>query len=300
MKWFRMGQRDLEYAYERFKLDRKIIKPYGDEMEMVSRIQGYEAHFFPWRRWILAAAFSVCMFACTGMIAILFFWIYSSIFTGTFGDVIFILILTVGISSLILAFHLRRKLMIISVDGISLPRVFGENIVIQWPQMTKIDFKASGLGEAITLTVEYNSKKVKTNLGYYTNIYLAGKRKELRLVRVLQAYFRFRVLRKDVEPIRRQIKKDVTKRYGLPEAIGTLTIGLWGLVVRALVFFAGWLIVIPAVIMAIPLGIVGFTIGGLRQGRPWNPKVKEMMVYCSLIITICLIVIILMLLPVFF
>ena len=189
--------------------------------------------------------------------------------------------------------------MVISVDGISIPRAFGENLVIRWPQIIKIDFKATGLDEAIHLIVRYDSKKIETNLGYYSNIYLTGKRKELRLVRVLQAYFRFRVLREDVEPVRRQIKKDVTKRYGGPEAIGTITVALWGLVVRALVFFGGWLIVIPALIMALPLGIVAFTIGGLREGRPWNSEVKKMMVYCTLIIAICLVVIILMLLPVF-
>lgn len=295
-----MGQRDLEYAYDRFKLDRKIIKPYGDEMEMVSRIQGYEAHFFPWKRWIIAAAFSAVMFACTGIFIIPSLLVYGWILTGTSADWMLVFYIGVGIIVLIFGFHLRRKFMVISVDGISLPRVFGENLVIRWPQITKIDFKATGFEEAIHLIVEYNSKKVKTNLGYYTNIYLTGKRKELRLVRVLQAYFRFRVLRDDVEPVRRQIKKDISKHYGLPEAIGTLTIGLWTLVVRALIFFAGWLIVIPALIMALPLGIVGFTIGGLRQGRPWNLQVKKMMVYCSLIITICLIVILLMLLPVFF
>jgi hypothetical protein len=298
--WFRMGQRDLEYAYERFKLDRKIIKPYGDEMEMVSRIQGYEAHFFPWRRWIIAAAFSAVMFACTGIVIVPSLLVYGWIVSGTVADWLLVFYIGVGIIFLIFGLYLRRKVMTISVDGISFPRVFGENLVIKWPQMTKIHFKATGIEEAIHLIVEYNSKKVKTNLGYYTNIYIAGKRKELRLVRVLQAYYRFRVLRQDVEPVRRQIKKDVTKRYGLPEAIGSITVGLWGLVVRALVFFAGWLIVIPALIMALPLGIVGFTICGLRQGRPWNPKVKEMMIYCSLIIAICLIVIILMLLPVFF
>jgi hypothetical protein len=295
-----MGQRDLEYAYERFKLDRKIIKPYGDEMEMVSRIQGYEAHFLPWRRWIIPAALSAVMFACTGIVIIPSLMVYGRIVTYTVVDWLLVFYIGVGIIILIFGLHLRRKLMVISVDGISLPRVFGKNLVIRWPQITKIDFKATGIQEAIHLIVKYNSKKVTTNLGYYTNIYLAGERKELRLVRVLQAYFRFRVLRKDVEPVRRQIKKDVTKRYGVPEAIGSITIGLWALAIRALVFFAGWLIIIPALIMALPLGIVGFTIGGLREGRPWNRKVKETMIYCTLIIAICLVVIILMLIPVFF
>ena len=292
-----MGQRDLEYAYERFKLDRDIIKPYSDEMEMVRRIKGYEAHFFPWTRWLIVVLLSLLFFIPALTWLPLNLITEGRLITGFIADYVAIGIMCLGIPVIIFALFLRRKYMVVSVDGISLPRVFGENHLIQWPSITKIGFETSGFQQTVTLVIEYGSQKVKTNLDWYTNIYLKGKKSTLRFVRVLQACFRLMVLDKDLEPIRRQIKQDLTKRYGLPEAIGGLVFGLWALVARGLVFFAGWLILIPALVMALPLSVVAISITGLRQGRPLTKKIRNWLIVNSLIIAICVIIIILMLLP---
>ncbi|MFX1318155.1 MAG: hypothetical protein ACFE9D_10200 [Promethearchaeota archaeon] len=294
--WFRMGFDDIEYAYERYKLERDIIKPYADDMEMVRRIQGYEAHFFPWRRYLLLLAFSGVVFASVALLIGANLWIFGSPFIGYISDWVPVGFVVLGIIGIILALHLRRKFMVISVDGISVPRVFGSNQTIRWPHITKINFKASGWDEAITLIIEYGSQKRKTHLGWYKNIYLAGARKELRLVRVLQGYYRLRVQGMDLEPIRRQIKIDRTKRYGLHDAVGGLVVALWLLVTRALIFLAGWLIAIPALIMAFPLGLVAFIGVGLYQGKPMNSTVRRYLVVSLLVIVICVVVILVMLL----
>jgi len=297
--WFRMGFDDLEIAYERYKFDQDIIKPYDDEMEMVRRIQGYEAHFFPWRRYLLVLALSAVLFFCAGLLMNVFFWIYGSPFIGYEIDIVNVVWVALGIIGVFFALYLRQKYMVISVDGISLPRVFGSNQTIRWPQITKINFNASGLDEAITLIIEHGSQKTKTHLGWYKNIYLAGRRKELRLVRILQAYHRLRIQGKDLEPVRRQIKTDRTKRYGVQEAVVGIVVVLWLLVTRALMAFAGWLIVIPALIMAIPLGLVAQIGVGLYQKKPMNRTIRKYLISSILAIVVCLIVIIMMLLPFF-
>lgn len=294
--WFRMGLRDLEYAYERFRLDRKIIKPYDDEMAMVSRIQGYEAHFFPWTRWILTAFGSVAMFISWGIITFANLWIYGSTFSWITIDLLTTLFLLLGIILGVLSFFLQRKYMVVSIDGISLPRVFGDNHNIPWPSISRISFEAKGL-DAIDLIIEHNQRKTKTNLCFYTNIYLAGAKKEIRLVRVLQAYLRFRVYRQDVEPIRLQIKRDRTITHGLPKILAGIVVVIWFLVARGLMYLFGWLIIIPCLAMALPLSFLILFVVGIYQTRRWNKKIRNAVIACILGIVICCIIIVLMILP---
>ncbi|MFX1577350.1 MAG: hypothetical protein ACFFCF_09250 [Promethearchaeota archaeon] len=294
--WFRMGLRDLEYAYERFRLDRKIIKPYDDEMAMVSRIQGYEAHFFPWTSWILTALGSVGMFFSWGIIAFANLWIYGSIFSWIVVDLVAASFLLLGIFLAVMSFFLRRKYMVVSIDGISLPRVFGDNHNIPWPSIRRITFDVKGL-DVVDLIIEHDQQKTKTNLCFYTNIYLAGAKKEIRLVRVLQAYLRFRVYRQDVEPIRQQIKRDRTISHGLPQILAGIVVGIWFLGARGLMYFFGWLIVIPCLAMALPLSFLVLFGVSIYQTRRWNKKIRNAVIACILGIIICCIIIVLMILP---
>jgi hypothetical protein len=294
--WFRMGQRDLEYAYERFKLDRKIIKPYDDEMVMVSRIQGYEAHFFPWGIWLWGVFLSFVMFFCWGIFTWANLWIYGSIFAWNIMDLNWIFFLSLGIFCSVFTFFLRMKYMVVSIDGISLPRVFGSNHNISWLSISRINFEVKGLAE-INLIIEYDGWKTKTNLCNYTNIYFAGGKKEIRLVRVLQAYLRFRVYRQDVEPIRLQLKRDRAITHGLPQIVAGFVIAGWFLVTRGLMYLFGWPLIIPCLAMALPLSFLSLFLVSIYQTGRWNTKIRNAVITCILGIVICALIIVMMIFP---
>ncbi len=291
-----MGQRDLEYAYERFKFDRKIIKPYDDEMAMVSRIQGYEAHFFPWSIWIFTALGSASLFFSWGIMVSANLLISGSIFSWIIIDLVTMLFLLLAIILGVGSFFLRRKYMVVSIAGISLPRVLGSNHNIPWPSIRRITFDVKGLLQ-VDLIIEHAQRKTKTNLSYYTNIYLAGAKKEIRLIRVLQAYLRFRVYRQDVEPIRRQIKRDQTITHGLPQIVAGILVGLWFLVTRGLMYLFGWLLIIPGLVMGLPLSYLTFIVVGIYQKKRWNSRVRNVMVACIFGIVVCSLTIIMMIVP---
>ncbi len=291
-----MGQRDLEYAYERFKLDRKIIKPYDDEMMMVSRIQGYEAHFFPWGIWIFVVLGSAALFFSWGVITWATLWIYGTIFIWGIGDLFACFFLILGIVFVVWSIFLRRKYMVISIDGISLPRVFGNNHNIQWPSISRITFDVKGI-EVVDLVIEHGGRKTRTNLCYYTNIYLTGGKKEIRLVRILQAYLRFRVYRQDIEPIRQQIKRDQTITHGLPKIVAGIAVGVWFLVTRGLMYLYGWPLIIPGLIMALPLSFLTFIMVGTYQRRRWNTQIRNIAVACIISIILCFLLILFLIIP---
>ena len=291
-----MGQRDLEYAYERFKLDRKIIKPYDDEMIMVSRIQGYEAHFFPWGIWIFVVFGSAILFFSWGVISWANLWIYGTIFVWSITDLVAMSFLLLGIVFVVWSIFLRRKYMVISIDGISIPRVFGNNHNIPWLSINQITFDVKGIA-VIDLVIQHRGQKTKTNLCHYTNIYLAGSKKEIRLVRILQAYLRFRVYRQDVEPIRQRIKRDQSITHGLPQIVAGIVVGVWFLVTRGLMYLYGWPLVIPGLIMAAPLSFLTFIMVGIYQRRRWNTKIRNVAVACIIGIILCSLLILLLIIP---
>ncbi|MFX1565365.1 MAG: hypothetical protein ACFFCH_05190 [Promethearchaeota archaeon] len=291
-----MGQKDLEYAYERFKFDRKLIKPYTNEMEMASRIKGYEVHFFPWTRWLLTFFFGVAMFASAAILWISDFWIYGSLSLTSVWDLAPIGFMCGGIAAWLISIPLRGKYMAISIDGISLPRVFGPNQNIPWDTIIRISYRTTGLDESVTLTIETALKKVKTNLTYYRIIYFARVNKGLYLARALQAYMRMGILSHSREQVQKILKKTGSSR-GVQEAAAGIVLFVWLAVGRFLVTLYGWLLFIPVVALGCILFFMVLILGSYYQTRKMVPRMQKVLVLCAIGIIICTLLIWIMVIP---
>ncbi|MFX1510454.1 MAG: hypothetical protein ACFFBR_09135 [Promethearchaeota archaeon] len=294
--WFRMGQKDLEYAYERYKFDRNLIKPYANEMEMANRIKGYEAHFFPWTRWMLTFFFGVAMFAGAAIVWISYLWIYGSISLIGMWNLVPVGFVCGGIVAWLASIPLRRKYMVVSVDGISLPRVFGPNQNIPWETITRLSYRTTGLEESVTLIIETTSEKVKTNLSYYKIIYFARVNKGLYLARALLTYMRMRVLGQSREQVEKALKQPRT-RHGLQEAVAGIVLFVWIAVGRFLVTLYGWLLFIPVIPMGFALFFMMLNLGSYYQTRKILPSMRKALVISIISIIVCTLVILILIIP---
>jgi hypothetical protein len=281
-----MEYRDLVQKWKEYKQYRRKIEPYTDDLDMVKAINHDPPHFFRWFFWIfpLMLGLTLCI------MPMFFLWrnlvLFGSLIANFSIEIVWVILGCIGISIAVLSIFQHDRFMIISPEGITIPRFLRRSVFVAWEEIRRTKLRTNSLNTDFKLIILHTAGKVETNLEGYKFPYLRGSGKERRLVQILWIYIRTQFCGQN--PV--QAQAEVLRKFDKPSSNNTLFLEIViPLLVTAIAWLLGWifgLTVFPDLLVSFCILFITLTI----MNRPKSYTVLVLAIVLCVVIIILTVV----------